>query len=716
MATLVLSTVGNALGGPVGGAIGALIGQSIDQQLLGPATRGPRLGDLKVQSSSYGTQIPRVYGSMRVAGTVIWATDLVESSQMSGAKGQLDSVLSYSVSLAVALSSRAVKSVGRIWADGKLLRGAEGDFKVATKFRFYAGDEDQDIDPFIASVEGLANTPAYRRFALAVFEDLQLGDYGNRIPFLTFEVFADDAVTLGQILSGASDGIISSTESQTLIGYAAYGQSIKAAVQPLLDSFAVELFDDGSRLVTPASIAIAVGDDELGSSSDDQQVARIQREQIPARSLPSVLRVGFYDPALDYQSGEARAVAADKRGSEEQRELPAVVSAADAKSLAQSMIAREWAERDKLTLCLPPKYLGLSPGARLDVDLSPRVWRVEQCTIDGFVNVVELRPWTTAGTAIAAESGRIVPNTDVVEGDAVLALFDIPDVLQLGSTGPVLMLAASRASPGWKSRNAEIAAGAQVLQAQTARRKTVLGAATSVLGLGDPYLINAEGSLDVQLVDPEQWLTSCDDEALIDGSNLAVLGSEVLQFCNVEPLGQGKFRLTRMLRGRAGTEWAMNDHAIGEPFALIERGTLTSVAIPPWVTGANVSATIHNLSGDLSTSPASVFGGESGRPLSPVALKASIDAAGDLAITWTRRSRSDFAWVDGIDAPIGESSEQYRVNIAGPQSSFEFSTTEAALQVHAAELASLGSGEVTIKVCQVGDGGASHPAEISLTI
>ena len=97
-----------ALGGPVGGAIGALIGQSFDQQLLAPASRGPRLGDLSVQSSSYGTQIPRIYGSMRVAGSVIWATDLVEGEQTTGAKGQPDVVYSYTVSLAVALSSRPV--------------------------------------------------------------------------------------------------------------------------------------------------------------------------------------------------------------------------------------------------------------------------------------------------------------------------------------------------------------------------------------------------------------------------------------------------------------------------------------------------------------------------------------------------------------------------------------------------------------------------------
>ncbi len=55
MATLVLTTVGTALGGPIGGALGSLVGQSIDQDLFGPGMRrGPRLGDLAVQTSSYG--------------------------------------------------------------------------------------------------------------------------------------------------------------------------------------------------------------------------------------------------------------------------------------------------------------------------------------------------------------------------------------------------------------------------------------------------------------------------------------------------------------------------------------------------------------------------------------------------------------------------------------------------------------------------------------
>ena len=107
--------------------------------------------------------------------------------------------------MAVALSSRPVGSIKRIWADGKLLRGAAADFKVPVTFRFHEGSESQGIDPLIGSIEGIARTPAYRGLALAVFEDLQRAEFGTRIPFLTFEVEEDaETPTLGSILADFS--------------------------------------------------------------------------------------------------------------------------------------------------------------------------------------------------------------------------------------------------------------------------------------------------------------------------------------------------------------------------------------------------------------------------------------------------------------------------------------------------------------------------------
>src|SRR3546814_7053827 len=64
--------------------------QQVDPAIFKPKGReGPRLVDLKVQASTYGQQVPQLFGTMRVAGSVIWATDLIERrSKRGGGKGR----------------------------------------------------------------------------------------------------------------------------------------------------------------------------------------------------------------------------------------------------------------------------------------------------------------------------------------------------------------------------------------------------------------------------------------------------------------------------------------------------------------------------------------------------------------------------------------------------------------------------------------------------
>jgi hypothetical protein len=68
------------------------------------------------------------------------------------------------------------------------------------------------------------------------------------------------------------------------------------------------------------------------------------------------------------------------------------LTADDAKALVHHMIARRWAQRDRLTVRLPPALLDLEPGDEIEVPLSPATWTVESCTIDAFVVIAELRP------------------------------------------------------------------------------------------------------------------------------------------------------------------------------------------------------------------------------------------------------------------------------------------------------------------------------------
>src|SRR3546814_17030006 len=101
---------------------------------------------------------------MRVAGAVVWSTDFVETEQEGGGgKGKPSQTsYSYSVSFAVLLSARRIGGVRRIWADGKLLRGAAGDFKTPTAFRLHLGREDQEPDPGMSAAIGFGATRAHR--------------------------------------------------------------------------------------------------------------------------------------------------------------------------------------------------------------------------------------------------------------------------------------------------------------------------------------------------------------------------------------------------------------------------------------------------------------------------------------------------------------------------------------------------------------------------
>lgn len=340
MATLVLTTVGGLAGGPIGAALGGMLGQAVDRNVLfRPKGRhGPRLNDLAVQTSRYGQPIPRLFGRMRVAGHVIWATDLVERRErQGGSKGQPAMTrYAYSASVAVALSARAIRGVGRIWADGNLLRGAAGDWKVPVQFRLHLGSEDQAADPLIASAEGGENAPAHRGIAYAVFEDLPLEAFGNRIPSLTFEVIADDApvpaATIAQALAPAVIASVPGDEAAMLPidGFSAYGDSVRSVIETLAEVAGAWFVPIGDRVAMrgdPAPARMLAG----GAG---------QRRIAPPARAPHAMTVSHYDPARDWQAGVQRAVRPGALGAAMSIDLAAALPAERARAVAETMLAR----------------------------------------------------------------------------------------------------------------------------------------------------------------------------------------------------------------------------------------------------------------------------------------------------------------------------------------------------------------------------------------
>lgn len=196
--------VGGVIGGLVGAAVGSpFLGAQVGMTLgglvdppKGPTITGPRVADLTVQTSAYGTSIPRIYGVCIVKGNIFW----IENNQIketmtkkkSGGKGgskTTTKTYSYSATFAVGLCEGPIVGVLRIWVGPNLIYDVSStdqptiiaSYEAQEGFRLYTGTEDQLPDPRMQATVGVEDTPAFRGLAYIVFDDFALEKYGNSL-------------------------------------------------------------------------------------------------------------------------------------------------------------------------------------------------------------------------------------------------------------------------------------------------------------------------------------------------------------------------------------------------------------------------------------------------------------------------------------------------------------------------------------------------------
>ena len=179
--------VGAFMGGPTGAQVGWMIGsmissgnQTIDQTSI---------GDLRVQTSSYGSPIPFIIGKQRVAGNIIWAEDkkTYEIKNQTGKGGGPTTISTgYTISMLIGICAGPILGVSRVWANGDLIIDARTEVKPLIG-QLYLGDQTQLPDPTYQSVVGAANAPAYRGLAYMALTNYNLGISGA-IPQFSFEV------------------------------------------------------------------------------------------------------------------------------------------------------------------------------------------------------------------------------------------------------------------------------------------------------------------------------------------------------------------------------------------------------------------------------------------------------------------------------------------------------------------------------------------------
>ncbi|MGD9665786.1 MAG: phage tail protein [Novosphingobium sp.] len=722
MATLVFTAVGTALGGPLGGLVGGLVGQQVDAAIFGsPSRKGPRLDDLRVTTSSYGSSIARLHGTIRAPGTIIWSTDLVEHSntQGGGKSGGSVTTYSYSVSFAVALSSRPIEGIGRIWADGNLLRGTAGDLKVAGTMRLYTGQGDQQVDPLIASSEG-TSAPAHRGTAYVLFEDLDLTNFGNRIPTLSFEIIADTDEPALAAMMGQS--FVPSDVAMPLAGLGGFAHDGGSTAQLLstIDSvypLAIDSRADALRIFPaediPATVPVLP---EPATSADGESFgsnAGTMRRRLAADTdSPKALR--YFDIERDYLAGLQRADGRAKPGRERTIEFPGAFHATDARALASAAAERAGWARETVLWRVAELDPVLSAGSVVRLPDRSGLWRIMtwEWRADG-IELELLRLPHIAASAATGDSGLLTPPTDLVNGPTILSAFELPPADVASASAPLLFAAVSSASAGWTG--AALYAdmdGELVPLSHSGKQRSITGVLTQALASSAAALLERTASLLVTLDADDFALTSAGADALANGANRALIGGEVIQFADATPLGNDTWRLDGLLRGRGATEAAaLAGHSAGARFVLLD-DSLRS--LDPQATGSADSATIVavGLADSTPVTTAIANPGLSVRPLCPVHPCTENLPDGSVALSWVRRARGAWSWLDGVDTPLVEPTESYLVGLGPISSPFQqWQTSTPTLTIDAVDLANLSASYpgAQLWVRQVGSFALSDP-------
>lgn len=405
---------------------------------------------------------------------------------------------------------------------------------------------------------------------------------------------------------------------------------------------------------------------------------KVEVKRLPELEVPFRVDLRYYDRALDYQLGLQGATRFTKTEVQDPLTIQStLVFYQDvARQKAEKELYRQWVERQQLTVSLGPAYLQLAAGDVIMLPVGATLVRSRIIGIDmGLLGPLTLTcvqddasllTQTTTGQPLTAATELVLATTTTLIAWNGNALVD--------TDATVVGLYAAAAPPDgeewpgavlyWSRDN-----GASYQQLATMSESATYGTANTALAdfesgqpSGDVWDTVNTVDIDVLAGTPP---ASTSDADVLAGNNAALLGNEIVQFATVSPQGGSVYRLSRLLRGRRGTEQHEAEHLIGERFVLLGTKNLLRVNLTddlhmrPVLLKCVTNGT--HLAG--ATAVTCYLAGDELRCYSPVLLAASRDGSNNITYTWVRRTRIGGELTDGMDVPLSETTESYTVSI-----------------------------------------------------
>ena len=300
---------------------------------------------------------------------------------------------------------------------------------------------------------------------------------------------------------------------------------------------------------------VATGD------GDRIELSRAQETELPQALKWSVARA---DEDYDAAVVEVRRITVESaRISSES--YPIAVPPEEAERRCRRALMEAWTGRETASFQLPPSRLALDPADVVELDHDGRLTEYRLTSIaDSEARLIEGIRQDRETTALPPGSPRETsPDRPVVFGEPEVVLLDLPQISEDIPAHRPLIAAHATPWPGeiavWRSAAED---GFEWLTGVDTPAN--LGVLVSDLWSGPVSRFDHGNQMIVEL--GTGTLESVTDVALSAGANAFALESsegvwEILQAGTAELLTEGRYRLTRLLRGQRGTETAIGNPA-----------------------------------------------------------------------------------------------------------------------------------------------------------
>ncbi|MBV9557690.1 MAG: glycoside hydrolase TIM-barrel-like domain-containing protein, partial [Pseudolabrys sp.] len=518
-----------------------------------------------------------------------------------------------------------------------------------------------------------------------------------------------DALIETLLSDSGIDDVETSALRDTAEGYVVdRPMSPREMIDPLALMYGFDASEEGGRLsfVQRGGAPLAEFDEDALVLPDDTAPVKLSRAE--ETELPREVTLSYTDAGSDYRRAaiaSRRLVGGSVRTSH--ADLAVVTNDAAASRRADIWLQDLWAGRERADFALPPSALRIGPGDVVALTANGRRRLLEiQSVSDAESRATQARsidpevfdlPLAAPRRRTPAIPAAIAPVHAAVLDLPTLDTSDPPVLTRLGVfadpwPGPVAV---------WRSAD-----GLSFSRLALALAPAIVGETLDDLPPGPVSRFDHHNAVRVRLSGGA--LSSLSDALVLGGGNVAAVchddGSwEVLQFANAELVADKTYRLSRLLRGQAGSEWTLGaPSSAGAAFVILDQNLVTlargsdalerAMDLRAIVAGRDY-ADPATLALDVTPQALAL------KPLSPVHLKARRSGSG-VTLSWIRRTRSDGDGWGVQDVPLGEEREAYEVDILSGSVVLRTLTSEMpqALYSSASEFADFGSAQSVLSV------------------